>query len=66
MIDNNHIHSNKIINDINHFSINFILRLCKTIVENSYIVATQCFELIKKSYTKYAKKSIKLTENAKK
>ena len=66
MIDNSHIYSNKTNHDINHFSINFILRLCKTIVENSYIVATQCLELIKKSYTKYAKKSIKLTENAKK
>ena len=66
MIDNSHIHSNKTYHNINHFSINFILRLCKTIIENSYIVATQCFELIKMNYIKYAKKSIKLTENVKK
>ena len=66
MIDNSYIYSNKINHDINHFSINFILILCKNIVENSYIVATQCFELIKMNYIKYAKKSIKLTENVKK
>lgn len=65
MIDNSHIYSNKTYHNINHFSINFTLRLCKTIIENSYIVATQCFELIKTNYIKYAKKSIKLTENVK-
>ncbi len=75
MIDNSHIYSNKIINDINHFSINFILRLCKTIVVSMLILQMNphLYFFIKNiitihismCYIKYAKKSIKLTERMK-
>ena len=62
MIDNSYIYSNKINHDINHFSINFILILCKNIVENSYIVATQCFELIKKGVYQICKEVNKISK----